>query len=110
MAYFDLDTYLPTRNALNSIKPYLTRGSILAFDELAHKLWPGETAALRDCLGLSSGEIRYALPGRSKYNSLLLRRSRGATYGHAPGLAGPQPKACLTAAGKSPKPPVAPLN
>lgn len=44
-AYFDLDLYEPTREALIAILPYLTRGTILAFDELAHAKWPGETQA-----------------------------------------------------------------
>lgn len=51
LAYFDLDIYEPTRDTLRAIKPYLTKGSLVAFDELAHPKWPGETAALREVLG-----------------------------------------------------------
>jgi hypothetical protein len=63
LAYFDLDLYEPTRDALTAIRPYLTKGSVLAFDELAHAKWPGETAALRDVLGTDFGRLR-VFPGR----------------------------------------------
>lgn len=64
LAYFDLDLYQPTRDTLHAIQPYLTQGSVLAFDELAHAKWPGETAALRDAMGLDRGTLR-VLPGRA---------------------------------------------
>ncbi|MFF7788115.1 TylF/MycF/NovP-related O-methyltransferase [Streptomyces sp. NPDC007991] len=65
LAYFDLDLYEPTRDALEAIRPYLTRGSIIAFDELAHPKWPGETAALREVLGIDSGQLQVLdVPGR----------------------------------------------
>ncbi|MGH3908504.1 MAG: hypothetical protein ACRDTE_30605 [Pseudonocardiaceae bacterium] len=59
-----LDLYEPTRSTLEAILPYLTKGSVLAFDELAHAKWPGETAALRDTLGIDHGNLR-SLPGRA---------------------------------------------
>jgi hypothetical protein len=52
MAYFDMDLYEPTRDVLRIIAPHLARGAIVAFDELAHPKWPGETAALREVLDL----------------------------------------------------------
>lgn len=51
LAYFDMDLYAPTRDILETIRPYLTRGSVIAFDELAHPKWPGETVAFREALG-----------------------------------------------------------
>ncbi|MFE3323248.1 class I SAM-dependent methyltransferase [Streptomyces sp. NPDC059176] len=63
LAYFDLDLYRPTKELLEVIRPHLTRGSILAFDELAHPKWPGETTALRDVLGLDHARLRQ-LPAR----------------------------------------------
>ncbi|HUK25566.1 MAG TPA: hypothetical protein VLV49_13375 [Terriglobales bacterium] len=51
LAYFDMDLYEPTRKCLGAIRDYLTRGSILAFDELCHPAFPGETAAVREVLG-----------------------------------------------------------
>jgi hypothetical protein len=64
LAYFDLDLYEPTRDTIEAIRPHLTQGSVLAFDELAHAKWPGETAALRDTLGTDYGRLR-SLPGRA---------------------------------------------
>jgi 3-O-methyltransferase len=63
MAYFDLDLYQPTKELLQAIKPHLTKGSVLAFDELAHPKWPGETTALREVFGLDHAPLRQ-LPGR----------------------------------------------
>jgi hypothetical protein len=52
LAYFDLDLYRPTRTCLELIRPRLTRGSVLAFDELGHASFPGETRAILDALAL----------------------------------------------------------
>jgi len=57
LAYFDFDLYVPTRDCLEAILPHLTKGSVLAFDELNMSEFPGETLALREVLGLS----RYAI-------------------------------------------------
>jgi hypothetical protein len=64
LVYFDLDLYEPTRDTIEAVRSYLTQGSVLAFDELAHAKWPGETAALRDTLGIDHGSLR-SLPGRA---------------------------------------------
>lgn len=52
LAYFDMDLYEPTRACLAALSPYLTRGSVVGFDEVAHPGWPGETVALREVRGL----------------------------------------------------------
>ena len=57
LAYFDFDIYKPTHDCLEAILPYLTKGSVLAFDELNTPQFPGETIAVREVLGLS----RYAI-------------------------------------------------
>jgi len=57
-AYFDFDLYQPTIDALRAIKPYLTRGSVLGFDELNEPDFPGETIAVREALGLDSIQLR----------------------------------------------------
>jgi len=56
-AYFDLDIYEPTLECLKAIKNHITKGTILAFDELNNADFPGETAALKEVLGLSSYKI-----------------------------------------------------
>lgn len=58
LAYFDLDLYEPTRHALEAIQPYLTRGSVLAFDEIGYARWPGETVAVREIMGLAGSALR----------------------------------------------------
>lgn len=50
LAYFDLELYEPTLATLRATSPYLTCGSVIAFDQHNHAKWPGETAAPR-CLG-----------------------------------------------------------
>jgi len=51
LAYFDLDLYRPTKACLKAILPYLTKGAIVAFDEVNAAEFPGETLALREVLG-----------------------------------------------------------
>ena len=53
LAYFDLDLYEPTRACMEMIRPRLLRGAVLAFDELAHPTFPGETLAVLESLDLS---------------------------------------------------------
>jgi hypothetical protein len=63
LAYFDLDLYEPTKAVLEAIRPHLTKGSIVAFDELDNPKWPGENVALRETLGLDHAPLRL-IPGR----------------------------------------------
>ena len=51
-AYFDFDIYHPTKICLEAIKSHLTKGSIVAFDELNCSEFPGETLAVKEVLGL----------------------------------------------------------
>ncbi len=51
LAYFDMDIYKPTKDCLNAIKPYLTKGSIIGFDEPNSKDFPGETIAIKKIFG-----------------------------------------------------------
>lgn len=63
LAYFDFDLYEPTKVCLEAIKDRLTKGSVVAFDELNYHTWPGETLAVKEVLGLSKYSIR-----RTPYN------------------------------------------
>ena len=58
LAYFDLDIYEPTKGCLELLKPYLTKGSVMAFDELNFFKAPGETLALKEVFPLDSIRIR----------------------------------------------------
>jgi hypothetical protein len=52
MAIFDMDIYAPTKRALELVMPRLTKGSLLVFDELNCRHFPGETQALHEVVGL----------------------------------------------------------
>ena len=53
-AYFDFDIYKPTIECLKLIKPHLTKGSVIGFDELNDPGFPGETLALKEAFGLDN--------------------------------------------------------
>jgi len=52
LVIFDMDIYEPTKKSLEIIVERLTKGSVLVFDELNCKHFPGETLALKEVLGL----------------------------------------------------------
>jgi hypothetical protein len=54
LLYLDLDIYKPTLDTLNHLKNRLHKGSVVAFDELNHSDYPGETLAVMEGLGLNS--------------------------------------------------------
>ena len=56
--YFDFDIYEPTKECLKLIKPHLTKGSIIGFDELCDPNFPGETVALKETLGVNNIQIK----------------------------------------------------
>jgi hypothetical protein len=58
MLYLDFDIYEPTLCAIKNFLPRMPKGSILAFDELNAKSFPGETLALMDSLGINNVEIK----------------------------------------------------
>jgi hypothetical protein len=59
-AYFDFDIYEPTRACLAAIRDRLTKGSVIGFDELNNRDYPGETLAVKEVLGLGSFRIRHS--------------------------------------------------
>ena len=68
LAYFDMDIYKPTRDALQALLPRLVRGSIIGFDELCLEVFPGETVALREVLDLRRHRlIRSPYSGNQSY-------------------------------------------
>jgi hypothetical protein len=52
LLYLDVDLYEPTKAALEAFIPRMPKGSIVAFDELNAKIFPGETQAVDEVLGL----------------------------------------------------------
>ncbi len=58
LLFLDFDLYEPTRCALEHFVPRMPKGAVLAFDELDNPIWPGETLALLDELGLGKLELK----------------------------------------------------
>ncbi|GAA0498382.1 hypothetical protein Ade02nite_91560 [Paractinoplanes deccanensis] len=58
LLFLDLDLYEPTRAALRHFVPRMPKGAVLAFDELDNPLWPGETQAVLDEIGIGRLELR----------------------------------------------------
>jgi len=57
-AYFDFDIYEPTAEALKLILPRCTKGTVLGFDEINNKSYPGETMALMEEVGLGKYSLK----------------------------------------------------
>ena len=57
LLFLDFDLYEPTKAAIEHFVPRMPKGSILAFDELDNPIWPGETQALIDTLGINNVQI-----------------------------------------------------
>lgn len=58
LAYFDFDLYAPTKACLEMIKPRLTKGSVIGFDELNDPDAPGETLAVMESIGLNNVRLK----------------------------------------------------
>jgi hypothetical protein len=68
LLFLDLDIYEPTKTALKYLLPKMVKGSIIAFDELNWKSFPGETIAALEELGtkykfknLLNSQINYCI-------------------------------------------------
>lgn len=71
LAIFDFDIYAPTKAALEAIRPHLAKGSVLVFDELCDDIFPGETIAVREVLGLRDLRIQ-RLPTTARISYAVL--------------------------------------
>jgi hypothetical protein len=58
LVYLDMDIYEPTKFALQELLPRMAKGSVVAFDEFAHRTYPGETSALRDVVAMKDVQLR----------------------------------------------------
>lgn len=68
LAFFDFDLYEPTKKCLEVLIPRLTKGSIVAFDELNDPDAPGETLAVMEAIGLNKIRLkRYPYASRVSY-------------------------------------------
>lgn len=57
LLYLDFDLYEPTKVAIEHFLPRMPRGAVIAFDELAHPQWPGETVAVMEKIGVNKLRI-----------------------------------------------------
>lgn len=58
LLFLDLDLFEPTALALRTFLPRMPKGSVLAFDELDNPMWPGETLAALEEIGLRDIRLR----------------------------------------------------
>ncbi|MCI0400600.1 MAG: TylF/MycF family methyltransferase [Gammaproteobacteria bacterium] len=71
MLYLDVDLYEPTVAALQTFVSRMPKGSIIVFDELNAKMFPGETLAVDEVLGLHNLQIeRFPLDSYVSYCAL----------------------------------------
>ncbi len=58
LLFMDCDLYEPTKSALRHFLPRMPKGAVIAFDELDNPMWPGETQAVIDSVGLGRLRLR----------------------------------------------------
>ncbi len=58
LLFLDCDLYEPTKTAIEHFLPRMPKGAVMAFDELDNPIWPGETQALLDSVGIRNLRIR----------------------------------------------------
>lgn len=57
LLFLDLDLYEPTKVALEHFLPRMPKGAIIAFDELDNPIWPGETSAVMEVMGMNNLKV-----------------------------------------------------
>jgi Macrocin-O-methyltransferase (TylF) len=58
LLFLDLDLFEPTKVAIECFLPRMPKGAVIAFDELDNPLWPGETLALLESVGINRLALR----------------------------------------------------
>jgi len=58
LLFLDVDLYEPTKAVIRAVFPRMPKGAVIAFDELDNPMWPGETQALFDELGIGKLSLR----------------------------------------------------
>lgn len=57
LLYLDVDLYEPTKVLLENFLPRMPKGAVIVFDELNAKMFPGETKAVDEIVGLRNLKI-----------------------------------------------------
>ena len=71
MLYLDFDVFEPTKVALETFLPRMPKGAIIAFDELNDPVWPGETLAVIETIGLRNLRLQRS-PITSQFSYAVL--------------------------------------
>lgn len=58
LLFLDFDLYEPTKVAIENFLPRMPKGAVIAFDELDNPVWPGETLALLESIGVNRLRLR----------------------------------------------------
>jgi hypothetical protein len=58
LLFIDLDLFEPTKVAIENFLPRMPKGAIIAFDDLDNPMWPGETLALLETVGIRNLYLR----------------------------------------------------
>lgn len=58
LLFLDMDLYEPTKIAIENFLPRMPKGAVIAFDELDNPMWPGETTALLETIGIKNLKIQ----------------------------------------------------
>ena len=58
LLWLDFDVFEPTAIALRYLIQRIPKGGIIAFDELNHEMWPGETIAVMEEIGINNLRIQ----------------------------------------------------
>ncbi len=68
LLWLDLDIFEPTAIALRHLIQRIPKGGIIAFDELNHEMWPGETIAVMEEIGINTLHLqRFPFGGTMSY-------------------------------------------
>ena len=58
LLFLDMDLYEPTKAAIEHFLPRMPKGAIVAFDEMDNPMWPGETNAVLDSIGINNLKLK----------------------------------------------------
>ncbi|MCK7529170.1 MAG: TylF/MycF family methyltransferase [Ignavibacteriales bacterium] len=68
LLWLDFDIYEPTRFVLEKLIDRIPKGGVIAFDELNHEVWKGETIAVKEVLGIHNLRVkRFPFGGTLSY-------------------------------------------
>lgn len=58
LLFLDFDLFAPTKAAIEHFVPRMPKGSLICFDELDNPMWPGETLAVLETIGIGKLKLQ----------------------------------------------------